>query len=226
MGLLGHVLSLKAGVPYRELVKDRILNVLGMNSTGIAMNSTQIINPLPDILKSRLAKGHIGGREISLAFLPEVIQPSGALYSSANDLLKYLSDNMGLISTKINDILQETHLIRHEEITIANPSSTTTQSLLVVYIGLGWNIITNLGTEVIYHTGGLHGYASLVGFNPTKQIGLVILCSCDEKDAVSPLRWLDIVTLSLLHSSGIFAPVKVAPITNANVSAAAHGNVE
>jgi serine-type D-Ala-D-Ala carboxypeptidase/endopeptidase len=216
LGLLGYVLSLKAGMPYRELVKDRILNVLGMNSTGIAMNSTQITTPLPDILKSRLAKGHIGGREVSLAFLPEVIQPAGAFYSSANDLLKYLSANMGLINTKINDILQDTHLIRHEEISIAN-ASTTTQSLYV-YIGLGWDIGTNLGTEVVLHTGGIDGYISLVAFNPTKQTGVVILCSCDENDVVLPLRWLPIVEESLLLSSGIFAPGDVAPITNANTS--------
>ena len=54
MGLLGHILSIKAGVPYHQLVKDRILNVLGMDSTGIAMNSTAIT--LSDALKSRLLK--------------------------------------------------------------------------------------------------------------------------------------------------------------------------
>ena len=78
VGLLGHILSLKAGIPYEQLVRDRILNVLGMDSTGIAINSTQITTPLPDLLKSRLAKGHVGGKEISsLTLLPEVIQPSG-----------------------------------------------------------------------------------------------------------------------------------------------------
>jgi len=135
--------------------------------------------PLPDILKSRLAKGHIGGREVSLAFLPEVIQPAGAFYSSANDLLKYLAANMGLIHTKINDILQDTHLIRHERYTIANSS----KSLLAVYVGLEWLIGTNLGTEIINHSGELDGYISYVEFIPTKQIGTVVLCSCDEKDA-------------------------------------------
>ncbi|MGN6632436.1 MAG: serine hydrolase [Nitrososphaeraceae archaeon] len=94
------------------------------------------------------------------------------MYSSANDLLKYLAANMGLIHTKINDI-QDTHLIRHEEITIANSS--------VIYIGLGWHIITNLGTEVINHAGGIDGYTSFIGFNPTKQTGLLILCSCDGR---------------------------------------------
>ena len=34
MGILGHILSLKAGVSFDQLVKDRILNVLGTNSTG------------------------------------------------------------------------------------------------------------------------------------------------------------------------------------------------
>jgi hypothetical protein len=69
---------------------------------------------------------------------------------------------------------QYIYLIRHEETSIAN-SSTTTQSLLGVYIGLGWDIVTNLGTEVVYHTGGIDGYISLVAFNPTKQTGLVIM---------------------------------------------------
>jgi CubicO group peptidase (beta-lactamase class C family) len=200
LGLLGYVLSLKAGVPYGQLVKDRILNVLGMDSTGIAMNSTKITTPLPDILKSRLAKGHIGGREVSLGLLPEVIQPAGAFYSSANDLLKYLAANMGLIHTKINDILQDTHLIRHERYTIANSSNT--KRLLAVYVGLEWLIGTNLGTEIINHSGELDGYISFIEFIPTKQIGAVVLCSCDEKDA--PLEhWQGVVDKSLLHSSGI-----------------------
>ena len=223
-GLLGYVLSLKAGVPYGELVRDTILNVLGMNSTGIAMNSTHITTPLPDILKSRLAKGHTGGREVSLALLPEVIQSSGAFYSSANDLLKYISANMGFINTKINDILQDTHLIKHEQRTIVN--SSTTKSLLAVYIGLGWDIVTNLGTEVVYHTGGIDGYTSLLAFNPTKQIGLVILCSCDEKDAILPANWINNVTPSLLNLSSIFTSGKVPPITNANTSVVSQGNVK
>ena len=85
VGLLGYVLSIKAGIPYEELLKERILDVLGMNSTGIAMNSTATV--LSGALKSRLAKGHIGGNEVNLEFIPEAIQPAGALYSSANDLL-------------------------------------------------------------------------------------------------------------------------------------------
>jgi serine-type D-Ala-D-Ala carboxypeptidase/endopeptidase len=203
VGLLDYILSIKAGVPYGDLVKERILDVLGMDSTRIAMNSTATV--LSDALKSRLAKGHIGSNEVNLEFIPEAIRPAWALYSSANDLLKYLAANMGLIHTKINDI-QDTHLIRHEEITIANSSA--------IYIGLGWHIITNLGTEVINHAGRIDGYTSFIGFNPTKQTGLLILCSCDGRDALLSTNWLNNVTLSLLHSSWIFTPGKVALIKN------------
>jgi hypothetical protein len=38
-------------------------NDLGMDSTGIAMNSTGIT--ISDALKSRLAKSHIGGKEVN-----------------------------------------------------------------------------------------------------------------------------------------------------------------
>jgi serine-type D-Ala-D-Ala carboxypeptidase/endopeptidase len=187
MGLLGHILSIRADVPYTQLVQDRILNVLGMDSTGIAMNSTAIT--LSDALKSRLAKGHIGGKEANLEFIPEAIQGAGALHSTANDLLKYLAANMNLIHTSINDIIQETHLIRHEypQAPSLHFDSANNKSLSASYVGLGWFIDTDLGTEVITHSGGIDGYSSLIGFNPTKQEGVVLLCSCESKDMPSPV---------------------------------------
>jgi serine-type D-Ala-D-Ala carboxypeptidase/endopeptidase len=187
MGLLGHILSVRAGVPYVQLVKDRILNVLGMDSTGIAMNSTAITISEP--LKSRLAKGHIGGKEVNLEFVPEAIQGAGALHSTANDLLKYLAANIDLIHTSINDIIQETHLIRHEypQAPSLHFDSINNRSISASYVGLGWFIDTNLGTEVITHSGGIDGYSTFIGFNPTKQEGVVLLCSCETKDMPSPV---------------------------------------
>lgn len=39
----------------------------------------------------------------------------------------------------------------------------------------------------LQHSGGIDGYSSYVGFNPTKQEGVVILCSCEGKDMPSPV---------------------------------------
>jgi hypothetical protein len=55
------------------------------------------------------------------------------------------------------------------------------------YVGLGWFIDTNLSSEVIQHSGGIDGYSSFIGFNPTKQEGAVLLCSCEGKDMPSPV---------------------------------------
>jgi hypothetical protein len=76
-----------------------------------------------------------------------------------------------------NDILQDTHLIRHEIKTIAN---FYWSPLVVLYVGMDWGIGTNLGTETLNHSGAIDGYTSYIEFIPTKQIGAVVLCSCDE----------------------------------------------
>lgn len=190
MGLLGHILSLRAGVSFDQLVKDRILDVLAMDSTGMRMNASGI--SVPEDIKSRFAKGHIAGKEVNLEFIPEAIQSAGAMYSTTDDLLKYLSANMDLIQTKIKDAMQETHLIRHSFGESSNHKS------LKDYIGLGWIITTNFGKEVVSHTGSIDGYTSIIGFNPREQIGLVILCGCDHSD-FSPPEMIDLAIPFLLY---------------------------
>jgi CubicO group peptidase (beta-lactamase class C family) len=195
MGLLGHILSLRAGVSFDQLVKDRILNVLAMNDTGMRMNASGI--SVPEDIKSRFAKGHIAGKEVNLEFIPEAIQSAGAMYSTTDDLLKYLSANIGLIQTRIKEAIQETHLIRHW---FGNSLEESSDHKLLTedYIGLGWTVTTDFGKEVIWHTGYIDGYTSIIGFNPTTQIGLVILCGCDHSD-YSPQEMINLVIPFLLY---------------------------
>jgi D-alanyl-D-alanine-carboxypeptidase/D-alanyl-D-alanine-endopeptidase len=195
MGLLGYILSLRTGVSFDQLVEDRILNVLAMNSTGMRMNASGI--SVPEDIKSRFAKGHIAGKEVNLEFIPETIQSAGAMYSTTDDLLKYLSANIGLIQTRIKDAIQETHLIRHS-FGHSLAESSDHKSLTEDYIGLGWTITTDFGKEVIWHTGSIDGYTSIIGFNPTTQIGLVILCGCDYTD-YSPSGLINIAIPFLLY---------------------------
>ena len=171
-------------------MKDRILDVLAMDSTGMRINASGI--SVPEDIKSRFAKGHIAGKEVNLEFIPETIQSAGAMYSTTNDLLKYLSANMGLIQTKIKDAMQETHLIRHSFGQSSNYKS------LKDYIGLGWTVTTDFGKEVLWHTGSIDGYTSIIGFNPSTQIGLVILCGCDYSD-FSPQEMIDLAIPFLLY---------------------------
>ena len=198
MGMLGHALSLKKGVSLEQLIEDRIFKVLGMNSSGIAMNATSI--SIPENIKPILAVGHMAGNESELMFLPEAVQGAGAIYSTVNDLLKYISANIGLIDTKINPAMEETHSIRlpFYELQVPFPDPSGNESTPYAYEGLSWFSTTNLGTQVVWHNGGINGYSSFVGFNPDKQIGLVILCSCYFSD-VPPIEMLKIAVPFLLY---------------------------
>jgi serine-type D-Ala-D-Ala carboxypeptidase/endopeptidase len=195
MGLLGHILSLRTGVSFDQLVKNTILEVLAMDSTGMRMNTSGI--SVPEDIKSRYAKGHIAGKEVNLEFIPEAIQSAGAMYSTTNDLLKYLSANIGLIQTKINDAMQETHLIRHS-FGHSLEESSDHKSLTQDYIGLGWTVTTDFGKEAIWHTGSIDGYTSIIGFNPSTQIGSVMLYGCDYSD-YSPLELINLAIPFLLY---------------------------
>ena len=156
-----------------------------MNSTGIS---------IPDEYKQRFDKGHIDVKEVSLEFISEAIQTDGAIYSITNDLLKYLSANIGLIHTEINDIMQDTHFIRH----LFAPSAANQTSLSDTFVGLGWVITTDFRKEVIWPTGAIDGYNSIIAFNPSKQIGLIILCSYDIQD-VPPNAMIEFAVPFLLH---------------------------
>jgi CubicO group peptidase (beta-lactamase class C family) len=197
-GILGHALSLKAAVPLEQLIKDRILNVLGMNSTGIAMNATGV--SVPEDIKSRFAKGHMAGNESNLVFLPQAIQGAGAMYSTVNDLLKFLSANMGLIDTKINDAMQESSAIRHSvsefQVPFVDPSGH--KSPAYGYVGSDWNIQTDLGRKIIWRNGGIDGYSSLIAFNPDKKTGVAMLCSCFFSD-VPPIEMISTGMTFLLY---------------------------
>ena len=169
IALLGNILTLKSNMSsYDELVTKKILNVLGMNSTSLNLSDEQ---------KSRLATGHTLGRELPLINLSNPEIPAGSLYSSASDMLKFISANIGLIKTKLDSAMQESHLIRVAQYVGNNTNNE-------IYTGLGWHITTNLGNEIIWKNGETPGgYNSYLAFNPSTERGIIILCSAVSSDA-------------------------------------------
>ncbi|HYG00354.1 MAG TPA: serine hydrolase domain-containing protein [Candidatus Saccharimonadales bacterium] len=176
ISLLGDILTLKSNMSsFDELLKHSILDVLGMNDTSFNLSDSQ---------KSRLAVGHFMGQELPALISPSPIAPGGALYSTASDMLKFLSANMGLIKTKLDDAMQESHLIRHStSFLLPNNLQASDNNNIEHYTGLGWIVTTNFGYEVIWHNGALiGGYNSYMAFNPTTERGIVILLSTDKAD--------------------------------------------
>jgi CubicO group peptidase (beta-lactamase class C family) len=140
---------------YDQPVAKRILNVLGMNSTSIYPSDEQ---------KSRLAIRHLLGRELPLLNFSNPMVPGDGLYSSASDMLKFISANIGLIKTKLENAMQESHLIRHSsgKLIPNNIRVSGNNTNPEFYVGLGWFITTNLGKEITWHNGATGGDAFMV----------------------------------------------------------------
>ena len=195
-GLLGHILTLKSNMSsFDKLLEHNILDVLGMNDTSFGLSDSQ---------ESRLAVGHLNGQELPTWNMSSSLAPGGALHSSVSDMLKFLSVNMGLIKTELDDAMQESHLIRHStgQLLPNNLQASGNNNDTGVYVGLGWFITTNFGYEVIWHNGAtVGGYNAYMAFNPTTERGIVILCSTDlaninittisfsQNDELSYLLW-------------------------------------
>jgi D-alanyl-D-alanine-carboxypeptidase/D-alanyl-D-alanine-endopeptidase len=96
--------------------------------------------------------------------------------------------------------MQESHLIRHpfNEIQPTFEDLSGYNTTGHEYIGTTWLIGTDLGRQVIWHNGGIDGYSSIIGFNPAKQIGVVMLCSCYFTD-VPPIEMIDTAMTFLLY---------------------------
>jgi CubicO group peptidase (beta-lactamase class C family) len=94
-------------------------------------------------------------------------------------MLKFASANLGLIDTRINNAMKESHIIikdLHSEI-------GTFPNNYTPYVGLGWIIATNFGTQVVEHNGeSAGGYNSFIALNPTKERGVVVIASTDVTD--------------------------------------------
>jgi D-alanyl-D-alanine-carboxypeptidase/D-alanyl-D-alanine-endopeptidase len=156
MGLLGHVLALRAGTNYEALVLERICRPLGMTSTRIALS--------PE-LKARLAFGHAAaGQPVANWDLP-TLAGAGALRSTTDDLAKFLAACLDLTRSDLWPSAQLTFQPRNEA------------GMPDMDIGLAWHISKRFGTEVIWHNGGTGGYHSFIGLEPGRKKGVVVLAN-------------------------------------------------
>jgi serine-type D-Ala-D-Ala carboxypeptidase/endopeptidase len=153
VGLLGHILALRAGMSYEALVVRRICDPLQLNSTRITLT--------PE-LKARLAPGHDTNDDTVSNWDLPTLAGAGGLRSTANDLLKFLAANLGLTNSSLADAMTATQQPR--------------KSIGVLRkIGLIWQIQTGSGT--IWHNGGTGGYHSYIGFKKDPLRAVVVLAN-------------------------------------------------
>lgn len=154
VGLLGHILTLRSGMDYDTLVRTRICEPLKMDDTRIKLTNE---------MRAHLATGHNGALQPVPNWDIPTLAGAGALRSTVNDMLKFLSANMGLLKSPLTSAMQRAHQPQHETGTVG------------LEVGLGWHILKKFDTEIIWHNGGTGGYHSFIGFDKSKRKGVVVL---------------------------------------------------
>ncbi|MBL9129219.1 MAG: beta-lactamase family protein, partial [Verrucomicrobiales bacterium] len=152
-GLLGHALVVRSGKPYESLLRERVLEPLGMTSTFVDV-------PADDL--DRVATGY-SGVIARPSFRMPVLEGAGALHSTVEDLLTFVSCHLGIRESPLTSVLRETQVRRSDT------------SYAGVGIGLGWWLWALPGGEVVQHGGDTPGFTSFVGFHPVRGVGVVVL---------------------------------------------------
>jgi serine-type D-Ala-D-Ala carboxypeptidase/endopeptidase len=159
-GLLGHILELRAGKSYEELVVSRICAPLGMDDTRITLTSS---------MKQRLAQGHNAG----LAPVPNwdysAFAGAGAFRSTANDLLKFLQ--MCLDSG-------DTPVAAAQKMALSERRPQADQR----DVALGWFVSSRFDDELIWKSGGTGGYAIFIGYSTKTRRNRILLSNAADYD--------------------------------------------
>jgi serine-type D-Ala-D-Ala carboxypeptidase/endopeptidase len=155
-GLLGHVLARRRSTDYESLAKELIAGPLGLDDTSIQLSGEQ---------RKRLSHGHDAeGRPTSNWDLREAAAGCGALRSTTDDLLAFLSVALGYEGAPLKSAI---------DAQLAYPTRPTPQEGLSV--GLGWHVIDNEHGQVVWHNGGTGGYRTFMGLNRARGWGVIVL---------------------------------------------------
>ena len=154
-GLLGHVLALRAGSNYEDLLISRVCQPLGLQDTRVSLNNS---------MRERVSQGHLSNLKPASNWNFPTLTGAGALRSTANDLVKFvkatcLPGAAAPLRSAIDMLVQ----------------TRRPTNLPNTEVGLGYFIRTGNSDEIIYKDGETGGYASFAGFSTKLRSGAVVL---------------------------------------------------
>src|SRR5262245_18635630 len=173
VGLLGQALTFRAGKSYEALVRERILDPLKMDHTGVALSPW---------MKVHLVKGHDARGGLAANWDIPALAGAGALRSTMNGMLAFARANLDPSGGRLQRVMQRTHEVQRAA---GGPEMS---------IGMGWHIRHMDVRDVVWHNGGTGGYRTWLGFDKAHKTAAIVLTNSalgnDDLgfDLVGPVR--------------------------------------
>jgi CubicO group peptidase (beta-lactamase class C family) len=125
-------------------------------------------------MNQRMATGHNAMlAPVANSDIPTLLAGSGALRSSANDMLTFLEALLGYRESPLAPAMKAMLEVRR-------PAGQAT-------IGLGWIIMSADGREVVGHNGATGGFRSFVGYAPQERVGVVVLSNASTATGIDDI---------------------------------------
>jgi CubicO group peptidase (beta-lactamase class C family) len=156
--LLGYIVEKISGKSLDNYLRETFFKPLGMSNTGIYQATRLLENE---------AYGYAyNGDTIVKALNWDMSWAggAGALYSTTKDLYTW------------NEAVFNGKALSAESLEAAFTTAVLNDKQKTDY-GYGWQLAELRGNKLIAHTGGLHGFASILGRQPDKKVTVVVLCN-------------------------------------------------
>lgn len=146
--LLGHVLALRAGTDYDSLIRARIAGPLGMRATGVHGDAA---------MQRRRATGYRQDGSIAPSYNAPELSGDGALQSSMNDMLRFLSACMQASPSPVDRAVTHARAAGRE----GTPA--------------GWDRLKTADADIRWKNGRTYGFSSFIGYDTRSGVGVVVL---------------------------------------------------
>ncbi len=183
VGLLGYALGQKAGMPYAELIRQRILDPLQMTDTFVNTLAAH------DGAFAQGYAGPISFGKFSIVFpvgnwqFADGFQGCGAIVSNVKDMLKYVRANIAAPEGPLGKRLA---LVQQPQFDVKGIKNCK------IGLALMSMKVDGLDEPMYWHNGGTGGYNSFMAFLKEHKAGVVMLATgpCNERLGVNILKEL------------------------------------
>lgn len=159
-GLLDYVIARVGGTSYSDFMRDEVFVPLGLHDTAVNVPEGREVD----------AATRYDGEGESLPFYDFDHPGASAVFSSANDLVRF-----GMFHLK--DHRADQQAILSDETIDAMQQPTATVSKAAGY-GIGWTTRRDWqGYEVVAHSGGMPGVATMLTLVPEADVAVVVLAN-------------------------------------------------
>jgi CubicO group peptidase (beta-lactamase class C family) len=185
----GQVIEKLSGMPWERFVTERLFAPLEMKHTFATFGASS------NYQNRSAAHYEIEG---TITAIPEMtadpIAPAGAVWSTANDIAKWIDFMLSNAPVKGKQLLKPaTHeaLLRPQAIVPPGqfyPTVALTKPHWTTY-GFGWFQHDYRGEMVNFHTGSLAGRTAIIGLIPDKKMGIYIFGNIDHAEVRHALMY-------------------------------------